>query len=199
MKIGALVLAAGGSARLGRPKQLLTFQGQSLVRRAAKAALEADCAPLAIVTGQWRKEIAATLRGLSVTIVPNENWQRGIGSSIRAGVEALQSCAALVILACDQPHLNVDLIRALIRKHEETSQSIIASAYSGALGIPALFAHDYFKRILSLGDEQGAKSIILAQPNDVAHVVFPEGAIDIDTLDDLETWQTTVQNGCTKG
>ena len=193
MKIGALVLAAGGSARLGQPKQLLQYRGQSLVRRAAEAALNAGCSPVAVVAGERREEIAATLRGLSVMIVPNENWERGIGGSIRVGVEALKSCAALIILACDQPHLTVDLIRALVDKHEETNRPIIASAYAGTLGVPALFVHDCFERLLSLDDKQGAKSIILAQPNDVAQVAFPDGAVDIDTPNDLESWQTGSQ------
>jgi molybdenum cofactor cytidylyltransferase len=184
VKIGAIVLAAGGSARLGQPKQLLRFRGQSLVRRVVEAAIKAGCSPIAVVLGEKRREIAAALRGLSVVIVPNESWQRGIGSSIRAGVKALKTCDALVILVCDQPHVTADLIRALMHRHEETNRPIIASAYLRTLGVPALFARDCFEKLLSLGDKQGAKSIILTQPDDVARVAFPNGAIDIDTPDD---------------
>ena len=184
MKIGAVVLAAGRSSRLGQPKQLLIFRGQSLVRRAAEAAINAGCSPIAVVVGEKRKEIAAAVGTLPIVIVPNENWQRGIGSSIRAGVEALKSCDALVILACDQPHVEQHVIRSLIRAQAETQKPIAACAYSATLGIPALFVHEHFNRLLSLADEEGAKSIIKAQLNDVASVDFPGGAIDIDTSAD---------------
>jgi molybdenum cofactor cytidylyltransferase len=186
VKIGAVVLAAGGSARLGQPKQLLRYRGETLVRRAARAALDAGCAPVAVVVGPERTKTAAVLRDLAVIILPNESWQRGMGTSIRAGVEALQDCDALTILACDQPHVDSTLIRRLLAQHEQTQKPMVASAYAGTLGVPALFARTCFDQLLSLGAEQGAKALLTVQPNDIAQVDFPEGAVDIDTPADWE-------------
>jgi molybdenum cofactor cytidylyltransferase len=186
VNVGAVVLAAGGSSRLGRPKQLLQFRGQSLVRVAVEAAIGAECAPIVVVLGAESERIKLELIGRQILFVPNDDWRRGIGSSIRAGVKALEFCDAIAILACDQPHVTADLIGSLIRIQEETHQPIVASAYAETLGVPALFAQSCIEKLLSLGDKSGAKSILQAQPNDVAQVAFPEGAIDIDSATDYE-------------
>lgn len=186
MKIGAVVLAAGGSSRLGRPKQLLLYEGQTLVRRAAAAALGGGCAPVVVVVGSEREKIAAELSDLEVIILPNDSWQRGIGTSIRAGAQALKEGDALVILACDQPHIGTALIRQLATRHQETQQRMVASAYAGTLGVPALFARECFENLCSLGENEGAKTLLTTQLSQVARVNFPEGAIDIDTPADYE-------------
>ncbi len=184
MKIGAVVLAAGGSARLGQPKQLLLYRGESLVRRSADAALQAGCTPVVIVLGWNREKIAGALHNLPVALLPNDDWESGIGRSLRGGVRAVEDVDAVVILACDQPYVDASLVHRLIEAHERTGQPIVACTYCGTLGVPALFARAHFSELLSLPDEQGAKAIIAAHPAGVARVDFPEGAIDIDTLED---------------
>ncbi|HEY2800564.1 MAG TPA: nucleotidyltransferase family protein [Chthoniobacterales bacterium] len=191
MKVAAIVLAAGGSTRLGQPKQLLDFRGQSLVRRMAEAVVGAGCEPVAVVVGQDREAIAAALRGLTVQLVPNDNWKDGIGSSIRVGVKALAACEALVIAACDQPYVDAELIRLIIRTQEETQQLIVASAYAGTCGVPALFLRHYRANLLALPNEHGAKAIIARHSAEVATVDFPQGAIDIDTLADYRALQVS--------
>ena len=186
MKIGAVVLAAGGSSRLGQPKQLLLYQGQTLVRRAAEAALGAGCAPVAVVVGSERKKIAESLHDLEVMILLNESWRRGIGTSIRTGTDALKGCDALVILTCDQPRVGSTLIRHLAQRHQETQKPMVASAYAGTFGVPVLFARECFENLRSLGEKEGAKTLLTAQPDQVARVDFPEGAIDIDTPADYQ-------------
>ncbi|MEO5719058.1 MAG: NTP transferase domain-containing protein, partial [Chthoniobacterales bacterium] len=98
MKIGAVILAAGSSSRLGQPKQLLQYEGQALVRRAALAALDAGCEPVVLILGAAREKIAPTLHGLALTILPNESWERGMGTSLRLGVTVLRDCDALLLL-----------------------------------------------------------------------------------------------------
>lgn len=189
MSVGALVLAAGGSSRLGEPKQLLPYRGQSLVRHAVLAALGAACEPVVVVVGQQHAQIKAALHGLPVTFAPNEFWERGIGSSIRLGVAALKGCSAIIILACDQPHVSAELIRQMRAVHEATTKPIVASAYESTLGVPALFTSTFFPALQTLPDALGAKSLIAAYPSDVASVDFPQGAVDIDTPDDLASWR----------
>jgi molybdenum cofactor cytidylyltransferase len=184
LKIGGVILAAGSSSRLGQPKQLLLYRGQTLIRRAIQAALGAGCAPIVVVVGSAREKVAESLHDLEVIILPNESWRRGIGSSIRAGVNALRECDALAILACDQPRVEAALICQLIARQEETGKPTVASAYAGTLGVPALFVRACFAQLLSLGDEQGAKALLIRRPNDVAQVDFPAGAVDLDTPED---------------
>ena len=185
MKVGAVVLAAGRSQRFGRPKQLLLYDGQTLVRRAARAAL-AVRGRVVVVAGREQEMIALELLGLPVTVVPNESWERGIGSSVRCGLDALPECDAAVIVTCDQPRVDGSVIQQLIAEHAKSGKPIVASAYAGTLGVPALFARWMFDELRSLPDDKGAKSIILRHRDEVATVDFPAGALDIDTPEDYE-------------
>jgi molybdenum cofactor cytidylyltransferase len=185
VKIGAVVLAAGGSQRFGRPKQLLIYDGEKLVRRAARAAL-AVRGPVVVVAGREQEMIALELLGLPVTVVPNESWERGIGSSVHCGLEALPECDSAVIVACDQPRVDGSVIQQLIAERAKSGKPIVASAYAGTLGVPALFGQEIFAELRSLPDDQGAKLIILRHRDEVATVDFPAGALDIDTPEDYE-------------
>ncbi len=174
---GAVILAAGGSSK-------------TLLRTIINAACEAGCSPVVVVIGSNDEKIHPELAHAKVMEVRNANWLRGIGSSIRSGVQALTDHApdveALLLLVCDQPAVNARVIEDLIATHETTKKEIVASSYADTVGIPALFHRSLFERLLSLGDEVGAKSIILQNPERVARFAFPEGAIDIDTWEDWE-------------
>jgi molybdenum cofactor cytidylyltransferase len=191
--IGAVILAAGESARLGQPKQLVHFRGKSLVRRALDAATEAGCSPITIVLGSDSKKIEDELAGTGVAIVKNENWRAGVGTSIRAGVQNSLSQGsnpeAIVLLVCDQPFVDARVIKGLIELRQKTNKSMVASTYSGTLGVPALFDRSCFQELRALGNDVGAKSIILSRRERVAEFHFPEGTIDIDTTADLEKLQ----------
>ncbi len=189
-RIGAIVLAAGGSARLGRPKQLLQFRGQTLLRRMIDAAVTANCSPVTVVVGAERDRVLRELAETKEFLVENETWQRGIGSSIRTGLRELLAAypntAAVILLVCDQPLVDATVIAGLRAKHSETKKPIVASSYAGTLGIPALFHRSYFDQLFELEDDAGAKQVILNHAKDVAEYAFPGGAIDIDTATDYE-------------
>ena len=188
--IGAAILAAGESSRLGRPKQLIQFRGKSLILRTVDAASEVGCSPVTVVLGRDRKKIEDELAGTRVAIVKNENWRAGIGTSIRAGVQNLLSQTSnlegIVLLVCDQPFADAGVIKGLIGLRQKTNKSIVASAYAETLGVPAFFDHSCFEELLALSDDSGAKSIILRDRKRVAELRFPEGNIDIDTEEDYE-------------
>lgn len=188
--IGALILAAGESSRLGRPKQLIQFRGKSLIRRIVDAADEAGCSPIAVVIGSDGKKMAPELERTSAATVENENWRKGIGTSIRAGMQSFvergRDLDAVIVLVCDQPLVEKELIKQLIARYGETGKTIIASSYSGTLGVPALFDRSHFEELLTLPDDSGAKSIILSRREYVVEFPFPQGNLDIDTLADYE-------------
>jgi len=186
----AVILAAGGSSRFGRPKQLIRFRGKSLVRRIIDVACEAGCSPVIVVIGNKDENLRHELDRTGVVTVQNQQWERGIGSSIRCGIQDLINSSpdveASLLLVCDQPAVDARVIQRLIALRESTGKTIVASSYADTLGVPALFERSVFGELLSLGDAVGAKSIVLRSPERVASLSFPEGLIDIDTFEDWE-------------
>ena len=189
--VGLILLAAGGSARMGRPKQLLPYEGTTLLRRAAQAAVASECAPIVVVTGAVAERCADELRGLSSVLVePNPDWEKGMGTSIRAGLLRLlrerPSVAAVVIMLCDQPRVEAADLRRLCDIHRATGKGVVASEYAGTLGPPCLFAARWFVALQSLGDAEGAKRLIQSAKDDCCTAPAPGAALDIDTPDDYE-------------
>jgi len=193
-KVAAVILAAGGSSRFGKPKQLIELRGKTLLRCVLDAAIEASCSPIVIVIGGAMVDVRKELETTITTIVENENWQRGIGTSIRAGVQRVinhsSGVDAIVLLACDQPFVDASVIERLIALREEKQKPIVASSYANTLGVPALFDRSSFQELLALDDKSGAKAIIVSNRERVAKLPFPNGKIDIDTMADWENFVT---------
>jgi molybdenum cofactor cytidylyltransferase len=191
VRVGAVILAAGGSRRFGQPKQLMEFCGETLVQRVVRAAQEGGCSPALVVTGESHEPVTAAVAALHPLIVRNENWSRGIGSSIRLGVEQLCQHAidAIILLTCDQPAVDRGVVCNLISEHERSGCPIVASRYAHTVGIPALFHRSVFDELRRLPDEHGAKAFVLRNLSRVAQVDFANGAFDLDTREDLLTWQ----------
>jgi len=193
--IGAVVLAAGASTRIGIPKQLLQFRGQTFLRRAASVALEAGCRPVVVVTGANAAACRESLRGLDVLEAENQQWESGMSSSVRVGVEALVTpnprIAAVVLMLCDQPFVTRDVIVGLVKAHYETGCSVVASRFGGSYGVPALFGKAHFAELATLKGAAGAKQVIQKHLQKVQLLPFPEGEIDVDTPDDFARLQST--------
>ena len=174
---------------MGRPKQLLRFGGETLLRRAAHAALGAGCAPVVVVTGAHAEQTRGELRGLDVLEVENLLWGTGMGSSVRAGVEALlkaqAEASAVVLMLCDQPLVDADVIAGLVAAHRETGRETVASQYGGSFGVPALFGRTLFEELKRLEGQAGAKQVIKRHASRAHFVPFPGGEIDVDTPDDF--------------
>lgn len=187
--LGAVILAAGGSSRFGRPKQLITFRGETLVRRAVTAAVGAGCEKVVAVVGDAADAIREELGGTPAAVVRNSEWARGLGTSIRCGLEFLMAAnrelEAIVLLACDQPFVTEDVVASLVAEAKRSGKPIVASSYANTLGVPAFFGGSCFSALLDLPDDSGAKSVIQSRPEEVASVAFAEGAIDIDTPEDF--------------
>lgn len=187
--VGAVVLAAGSSSRMGRPKQTLQYRGESLLRRAALAALGAGCRPVVVVTGAHAALSRRELDGVEVREVFNPRWETGMASSVRAGVEGLVSAnpdvAAAVLMLCDQPHVTAEVISGLVTAHRATGRPVVASAYGGSFGVPALFGRPLFTELARLEGEAGAKQVIKRHAAGAHFLPFPGGEVDVDTPDEF--------------
>lgn len=184
-----IILAAGASTRLGRPKQLLPWQGVTLLQHAVQTALTVTTQPV-VVTGANGEHLAAALDPGQVKMVFNPNWQQGIASSIRCGLQALLNRTPepdqVIFMVCDQPFVTPGLLLDLINEQQKSRKPIVACAYADTLGIPALFDKSFFPQLLDLQGDTGARKVIQGNSGDVASVVFEQGGYDIDTMVDYE-------------
>jgi molybdenum cofactor cytidylyltransferase len=191
MTPGIVILAAGESSRMGEPKQLLDYRGRTLLRHAIDTALAIPDAPVVVVLGAHAAQIRARIRDPRILVAENPDWRDGMGGSLRVGLSALLAAhpetAAAIFLLCDQPLLSSGMLRDLVAAHERTGCAIVASEYSEALGVPALFTREIFPELLALRGAGGARQLIRANPDKVASVPFPDGSVDLDTPADYRS------------
>ena len=125
-----------------------------------------------------------------IDIAHNDDWKEGIASSIRCGLNAILKIEpgldAVMFLVCDQPHISAALLKELMDAHEAGGKAIVASDFADTVGIPAFFHISFFGALQQLKGDEGAKRIIMQNPESVAVVDFPRGAIDIDTAADYQ-------------
>ncbi len=189
MRVASILLAAGGSTRLGSPKQLLTYQGQTLLRRAAGAVLETGCHPVVAVLGAKADETRIELAGLDIAIVENPAWERGMGSSLKLGLQALAGHAldGVLLTLCDQPLVGAPQLRALLATFA-TPCPLVAAGYGGTVGVPAVFGSQYFAQLLALPDAAGAKQLLVSHRKELTTCAMPEAAVDIDTREQFQNF-----------
>jgi CTP:molybdopterin cytidylyltransferase MocA len=187
-----LLLAAGGSRRLGRPKQLLEIDGVALIRRAALAALATGPRKLLVALGAEVDGCRAALAGLAVDFHIVEDWAAGMGATLASAVCALrQPVDGVLVVGVDQPALDSAHLRALLARWHADPLRAVASGYAGTFGTPALFPANWQPRLAALTGDQGARALLRnsAEIPEIFHA--PELAIDIDDAQDLAAWQQT--------
>lgn len=131
----------------------------------------------------------AQLEGLDVQVVENPGWQQGLSTSLQAGLSALEGAGgpdAVLFATCDQPLVSSALLREIIAAYAASRPSIVACEYAGTVGVPALFDRALFAELRALRGDTGAKRVIEGHRGDVAAVLFPEAALDVDTTDDMK-------------
>ncbi len=188
--ISILIIAAGQSKRLGKPKQLLTYEGKTLINRLIEIVRSAGELPITLVLGAFAEEIIHQLPDTDLQLVLNPHWEEGMGRSISAGVSHIMQynpeVDGIIIMVCDQPYITADEISGLIREQRKTGKSIVACAYNGILGTPALFLKEIWKDLLALKGDMGAKKLIGNHEADVSVLYFEKGVLDIDTPQDYK-------------
>ena len=185
-----VIIAAGESKRLGTPKQLLLVEEDTLLNRLIKTVQRAVNFPIYLVLGANAEKIQAQLPHIEINVVENKDWQEGMGSSIRLGVQAILESAkkfdGVLILVCDQPYLTEAAIQDLVKLQAAKKTAITASFYANIAGTPALFHASIFPDLLALKGEQGARKIIQERDQELAKLQFEKGVLDIDTQDDYQ-------------
>ncbi|MGW0588946.1 nucleotidyltransferase family protein [Streptosporangium sp. NPDC002607] len=177
-----LLLAAGSGSRLGTPKALVEFGGERLVDRGVRVLQDGGCRPVVVVLG------AAAVRVPGAVTVHNPDWSSGMGSSLRAGLEAIPATAEHVVISLvDQPFVGPAAVERLIRAAERGA-SVAVATYGGARRNPVLIAREHFAEVsrLATGDA-GARPFLKAHPELVVAVPCDDVAdpADIDTPADL--------------
>jgi molybdenum cofactor cytidylyltransferase len=187
-KLSILILAAGNSSRLGSPKQLIEFEGQTLIERITETALSIS-EEIVMVLGGNAEHILPKLERFKdvVSIVINPEWQEGMGTSIRLGVEKLAEKSDLIlILLSDQPYISKVLLQNMMQIFASSQKPIVSCVYNNTLGVPILFDKSVFPDLLKLNGDKGAKSFLNFYEGKISTIDFPEGIVDIDTKEDLE-------------
>ena len=185
MKTGIIILAAGNSSRLGKPKQLLSYKGKLLIEIVTEAVLESNFEPIVVVLGANADLISKQLK---LDYIINDSWNEGISSSIAAGISALlekePDLENVILTVSDQAFITSNIFKALYNQKISTGKGIIASSYKQTTGTPALFNKKYFHQLLALQGNTGAKPILKNNPEDIGTVEFELGYVDIDTEED---------------
>ena len=187
-RIAAIVLAAGRSSRMGPHNKLLeTIDGKTIVARVVGAAISSGSDPVIVVTGFEADRIEAALRGLSVTFAHNAQFAKGMSSSIKAGLKAIpKDCDGALILLGDMPEVEASDIEALIAAFAGR-EAICVPVRDGRQGNPVLWGASYFREMIDLTGDAGAKSLIVRHAEHVIEVPLASNGIfaDVDTPDDL--------------
>jgi molybdenum cofactor cytidylyltransferase len=187
-RVSAVVLAAGGSKRFGRTKQLLPLAGTTMIEHVLNVVLASSVDEVVVVVGHSASQVAGRIPPGCRTVL-NKDWEAGISSSIRAGLEAIddKAEAALFVLA-DQPHINSEAIERILHAYHGSAKSIVVPAYRGQSGAPVLFDRSLFSALKALRGDVGGRQIIARFPVQVLTVEMQSSAVlvDVDTPGDYE-------------
>ncbi len=189
----AIVLAAGASSRLGRPKQLLEIDGETLLVRAVRAAMATQPGQVVVALGAEIDGCRRALAGIPVRVLEIESWALGMGSTLAASVAAIEDrCCGMLVLGVDQPALDAAYLQRLTKCWAKTPGLAVATAYAGIVGVPAIFPAHWREQLMALSGDRGARQLLRAAGANLLTVDAPQLALDIDTADD---WQRFTESG----
>ncbi len=186
-RLHVLVLAAGASVRLGRPKQLVLYKGVSLLHRAAVAATQLAGSRVTVVLGAHSRELEHELQGLEASVILNSDWRDGLASSIRKGLLTLAPARqAALLMPCDLPLLEASTLDFLATRWNDARSRIVTCQSDRGAGLPAIVPRRYFKALMSIKGDPGINSFLARHRELSEHISLPELQLDIDSKADLE-------------
>ena len=183
--VGAILLAAGASARMGEVKQLLPWKNSTLLEHSIMQLKQSEIDSVVVVLGANEELIRNKVAFGGVEVVVNSNWEQGMATSIATGLQYLlkkiPDIQSALIALSDQPLLDFDYYNKLIYKKLNSKYKIVASAYSDQFGVPAIFDRDYFDNLLNLEGSTGARALLRGGSVKMNTVNAGELAADLDT------------------
>jgi molybdenum cofactor cytidylyltransferase len=189
LSTSAVILAAGASTRMGAVKQLLPLEGRPLLQRVLDNVRASSVGEVVLVLGSSAEAIRREIEAQNVRVVLNENYQQGMGTSLRSGLSALdpEAAAALIVLA-DQPFVRSATLDQLIAEHRRSGAQIVIPTYRGFRGNPVLLDRSVFPEVMALGGDIGCRAIFGDHPQGILKVPVDDVGIllDIDRQSDLE-------------
>jgi molybdenum cofactor cytidylyltransferase len=193
-RVAAIVLAAGESRRFGFPKQLLPWREKTLLKHVVDVVLGSSVEDTSVVLGYRAEQIGALLKDRPVRLVINEDWEKGLSSSVKAGLQALPAnYEACLFLLGDQPNITTELISTILNRYRRTLAAILAPSYRGLRGNPALFVRSLFPELLTLEGDRGGREVIQRHQDELETVEVEKENIflDIDTVADYQAAQSS--------
>jgi CTP:molybdopterin cytidylyltransferase MocA len=188
--LAAILLAAGPSSRLGQPKQLVSIDGESLVRRTARLLLDLDLYSVTVVTGCESEKVGDELSDLQAEVVHNRLWEQGMGGSIAFGVRQLSRMVdGVLIMVCDQWRVEKnDLVQLIEQWNSDISRIVVSNWNEGKAfvsGPPVIFTGNLIPEMKYLISSEGARQVIDRHMDIVEFVLMENAAYDLDRPEDL--------------
>ena len=189
-KIAVVVLAAGNAKRLGQSKQLLPWGNSTLLEHVVKNVLTVDAHNFFVVLGAYSNEIIEKTDLSGATVLINDNWQQGLGSSIAWAITEIDNkysgLNAVLLVLADQPFISSNHLDAMIKLQFTEKESIIITKKEDYKGVPVLFPKKFFGELMSLSNDEGARQIINRNKNCVQEIISQDNIADIDTFEAYE-------------
>ena len=189
LNLGAILLAAGESSRLGQPKQLLKsarWSNLALVRRQAELLLKKNFSAVVVVTGSSNSAVEAELDGLPVQLCHNENWKKGMGTSIACGIRAMpERVRGALVLLCDQWQIVDADLQNLCDEWTQHPTSAVISIWTDSSGPPTIFPRVLFDPLARLNGNKGARRVLSRFTGEVRYLTVDNAAYDIDVASDI--------------
>jgi molybdenum cofactor cytidylyltransferase len=191
-KLAVLLLAAGSSSRMGVPKQLLKWNNTTLLNHAINTVKQIDQNEIVLVLGAHFDKITSIIDASNITVIFNEDWEKGLGNSIACGIkylkESLPDIDSVLIQLADQPLIDSNFLNKMIENYQLNPDKIICTSYQNKrLGVPAIFNKTKFEELSKLNHDKGAKDILNMNPENILFLDGTDLISDIDTIEDYET------------
>lgn len=193
--IVAVVLSAGESSRMGRPKALLPIDGQTFIEKIVAALKQTKVGKIIVILGHNARELQSKISHLPVEILINTDYKLGQLSSLQLAVRNLQAdleCDGMLVHLVDHPYLAPALVEEMIRRFYETKKRIIVPKFHGKRGHPVIFSNALFDEILKAPMEEGAKAVVNAHRAETLEIETEEEGIAVD-IDTPELYQQHVR------
>ena len=194
MTVAGVLLAAGSSRRMGRPKALLPYRGTTLLHHAIETLCSTACSPRIVVVSPEVEKSCWQMREADVALVMNPDPRAGLSSSLQVALRAIEardsaaggadSVEGVLLTLVDQPLITVEHLQAILAAGAATG--IAATSWPGAFGPPAFLYRSFFSSLKELRGDEGAKVILRAERARLRLVEFPDAEMDVDDEEDYE-------------